>query len=128
MSKKLLQLVREECCSFAPTGAFGQKEYCDFEHRQTGHRCTIFEGIPCEWFLERVLPFKPELKPEWDLFLQQRNPEHTVRTEEEHGLRRCACGATYKPRSNRQDLCVLCAKKRSRNKARVRKQKQREAA
>jgi len=108
---KLLSLVVAECANYSEKGPFGRRHYCCGEPRQTDCHCLIANGIPCRRFKERVLPLRPELQPEWQEFLRKADPGHSELLGEVVVLKRCACGRSFKPRSNRQTRCPACSKK-----------------
>lgn len=125
IERKLIYLAQNECANWSEVGPFKKKHYCCCEPRHTESACLLLHEIPCRYFRDAVLPLKPELRPEWDIFCKRSEPSYQAQDAEDYHIKTCGCGVKFKPRSNRQTSCPACTKKRGRQKARERKARQR---
>jgi hypothetical protein len=125
--RNIVALARKECANHSHFGPRELKDYCCMEPHYNNMQCIMLIGLPCRYFRDAVLPLKPDLITEWNLFCQKTEPAFQNLPIEEYGLRSCEkCGKAFDARSNRQQFCPECSPIMKRRQSRERKQKQRE--
>jgi len=135
------KLAREHCCNFQATGPWGIRAYCLLEPPATSCQCGLQHGFFCRWFARAVVSAKgleleaqryDLLRQDWEAKVRslRDNPGESDLKEETRATvkfpKKCSCGMTFLPSSNRQKYCSTCSVRAWRKRSALKQRKYRQ--